>query len=942
MPGPQPQPAGDWHRRTIDETLVLLATDLDEGLSPSEVEVRTARYGPNTITPQRGIGPWRRALAQFNQPLVIILIVAGAVTAALGEWVDAGVIFGVVLINAVIGYLQESKAVKAIDALSRTMTTEATVVRDGQRVRLSATELVPGDVVILQSGDKIPADVRLSYSRDLRVDESALTGESVPVDKNTDMLPEDTALADRTNMGYASTLVTAGQGAGAVVTTGDSTEVGRISSLISEAEDLQTPLTRKIAEFSRLLLYIILGLAVLTVVIGLVRGEPLVDMFLAAVALAVGAIPEGLPAAVTITLAIGVSRMARRQAIIRKLPAVETLGSTTVICSDKTGTLTENQMTVQQIAAGERLYGVLGAGYVPEGAITDMEGVLVAGIRPREDEDPETAVEEDAKEAVDLKEGADTFQALLETLRAGSLCNDSSIYFEDDLWHVNGDPTEGALIVSAAKAGLNYEGLEYLFPRLDTVPFESEHQYMATLHRLETDDRIAYVKGAVEKVLARCSAELAEDGSQQPLDAARREQAALDMASQGLRVLAFARKDLPPDTDEVTHEHVEAGLVFLGLQGMIDPPRPAAIKAIEACHAAGVEVKMITGDHALTAAAIGYQLNLRGPGCRAIAEMQPFTGADLEALSDADLVHAAQETTVFARVTPEQKLRLVHSLQSLDHVVAMTGDGVNDAPALRQADTGVAMGITGTEVAKEAADMVLTDDNFASIEAAVEEGRGVFDNLTKFIAWTLPTNLGEGLVILAAILAGALLPILPVQILWINMTTAVLLGLVLAFEPKEAGIMGRPPRGSKAPILNGVLIGRIVIVGVLLLAGAFGLFEYAQHLGYSLAEARTVAANVFVFGEMFYLFNCRSLALPSWRSGLRTNRFLLGGVGLMILLQLLYTYLPGMNRLFSTAPTPAESWAWVIGAGVAIHVIVEIEKWIRRRRERRRPPAEVC
>ncbi len=797
------------HWLTIDEAVRVLTTDLDQGLGVSEAQARLTEHGPNTITPQRGIGPWRRALAQFNQPLVIILIAAGAVAAALGEWVDAGVIFGVVVINAVIGYLQESKAVKAIEALSRTMTTEATVVRDGQRVRLSATELVPGDVVILQSGDKIPADMRLTYSRDLRVDESALTGESVPVEKGTDPIPEATVLADRINMAYASTLVTAGQGAGVVVMTGDSTEVGRISSLISEAGDLQTPLTRKIAQFSRLLLYVILGLAVLTVIIGLLRGEPLVDMFLAAVALAVGAIPEGLPAAVTITLAIGVSRMARRKAIIRKLPAVETLGSTTVICSDKTGTLTENQMTVQQIAAGGSLYGVLGGGYAPEGSITDMEGVLVVGIQGNADSGPDT--DSDLDVGAGLAVGADLDAdladrsaeepnvppALLETLRAGSLCNDSSIFFEDGHWHVNGDPTEGALIVSAAKAGLHYEGLEYMFPRLDTVPFESEHQYMATLHRRDTSGRIAYVKGAVEKVLARCSSELAGDGSVRSLDPERGEQMAGDMASGGLRVLAFARKELLPDTEEITHEHVESGLVFLGLQGMIDPPRPEAIQAVKACHAAGIQVKMITGDHALTAAAIAYQLNLRRPGCTAIADMQPLTGTQLEAMSDTDLVEAAEETTVFARVTPEQKLRLVDALQSRDHVIAMTGDGVNDAPALRQSDIGVAMGITGTEVAKEAADMVLTDDNFASIEAAVEEGRGVFDNLTKFIAWTLPTNLGEGLVILAAISAGVALPILPVQILWINMTTAVLLGLMLAFEPKEDGHHAATAPGSQ-------------------------------------------------------------------------------------------------------------------------------------------------
>ncbi len=930
MPEPQPQTVEQWHRLSVDEARLALRSDLDQGLAATEAAARSTQYGPNAITPQKGPSSLRLALSQFNQPLVIILLVAGAVTAILGEWVDSAVIFGVVILNAIIGYLQEAKAMKAIEALTRAMTTEATALRDGQRVRLSATELVPGDVVILQAGDKVPADMRLTYSRDLRVDESALTGESLPVEKKTDPLPEDTTLADRANMAYASTLASAGQGAGVVVTIGDATEVGRISRLIAEAHKLQTPLTRKIAAFSRILLYVIIGLAALTAVVGILRGQSVVDMFLAAVALAVGAIPEGLPAAVTITLAIGVSRMARRQAIIRKLPAVETLGSTTVICSDKTGTLTENQMTVQRLATGSDGYTVTGGGYVPEGQVVDVGGspvVLGAGEAP-------------------APRGR---QDLVELLRAGVLCNDSSLYQEDDRWRISGDPTEGALIVAAAKAGLHHAELGNTFPRLDTVPFESEHQYMATLHRVvsphdagATETRVAYVKGAVEKVLARCSDELGVDGSLRPLAAGVIEQQAHAMASEGLRVLAFARKELPTGTDEIYHEQVEHDLVFLGLQGMIDPPREEALEAIRACHAAGIQVKMITGDHALTAAAIAYQLELRPPGCVAIADVSPLAGAELAAISETDLVDAVEQTYVFARVTPEQKLRLVNALQSRGHVVAMTGDGVNDAPALKQADIGIAMGIAGTEVAKEAADMILTDDNFASIEAAVEEGRGVFDNLTKFITWTLPTNLAEGLVIVAAVFAGVALPILPVQILWINMTTAVLLGLTLAFERREDGIMLRPPRRPTAPILDRVLVERIVLVGVLLLAGSFGLFELAQETGQSLEEARTIAANVLVFGEMLYLFNCRSLTLPSWRVSLRTNHLLFGGVGLMLALQLMFTYMPGMNQLFGTAPISLDSWGWIIASAFAVHVVVEIEKAVRRRREKTRMPTEAC
>jgi cation-transporting ATPase F len=911
-----------WHGLTSDEVVAALQTDADRGISPSEAEARLARFGPNIITRQRGKSSLRLLLEQFRQTLVLILIVAGTVTAALGEWVDAGVIFGVVIINAAVGFLQEARAVKAIDALATVMTTEATVVRDGTRARIEAEKLVPGDLVVLQSGDRVPADMRLTHTRDLRIDESALTGESFPAEKQAAVLSVETLLADRANMSYASTLCTSGQGAGLVVATGDATEVGNISHLIAEAHDMETPLTKKIARFSRLLLVVILGLAALTLIVGIVRGEPIVDVFLAAVALAVGAIPEGLPAAVTIVLAIGVSRMAARQAIIRSLPAVETLGGTTVICSDKTGTLTQNQMTVEQVVAGGVAYAVTGAGYAPEGQILDPQGKPVpsfAGIH-----------------------GAATAVALEELLRAGILCNDSSLYHDEGGWHISGDPTEGALMVSAVKAGLSGEHLERLLPRLDTLPFESEHQYMATLHALPGGERVAYLKGAVEKLLPRATHALEGEGELIPVEHRWLEDQTAQMASGGLRVLAFAKKVMPASVGEITHEHVDGGLTILGLQGMMDPPREEAVEAVEVCHTAGIHVKMITGDHALTAAAIAQKLRLHKPGCRFDPELEVLTGRELEAIDDSKLPQAAEDTLVFARVTPEQKLRLVNALQSRGHVVAMTGDGVNDAPALRQADIGVAMGITGTEVAKEAADMVLTDDNFASIKAAVEEGRGVFDNLIKFIAWTLPTNLAEGLVILAAILAGVVLPILPVQILWINMTTGIVLGLTLAFEAKEEGIMLRLPRQPAAPILDRVLIGRVGIVGVLLLVGAFGLFEYAQYTGHSLSEARTVANNVIVFGELAYLFNCRSLSMPSWRVGLRRNNFLVLGVLLMITLQMLYTYLPGMNRLFSTAPIGATAWAGIVGVALVVHVVVETEKWIRRVVSRRQVHEPVC
>ena len=896
----------NWHHLPADEVVDLLETDAVAGLDVFEVKHRQERYGPNVLTTRSGPSALKRFLLQFHQPLIYILIAAGAVTLFLREWVDAGVIFGVVLVNATIGYLQEAKAVEAIEALAKTMTTEALVLRAGEQVRVSATEIVPGDLVLLQAGDKVPADLRLIRGRDLQIDESALTGESLPVDKRPEPVAHDQVLAERTNMAYASSLVTFGQGAGVVTGIGDDTEVGRISELISEADDLQTPLTQKIAAFSTLLLVVILALGGVTFLIGLLRGESFVDMFRAAVALAVGAIPEGLPAAVTITLAIGVSRMAKRRAIIRKLPAVETLGSTTVICTDKTGTLTENQMTVQRIVAGGRPYEVSGTGYEPAGTVTDPDSAEAPGdgaLRP----------------------------ALRTILVAGALCNDSQLVRADERWTVQGDPTEGALLAVAAKAGLDRERLEDDAPRIDSIPFESLHQYMATMHDPgEGRPRAVYVKGGVEVVLERCTDALDADGERLPLD---REAVLADvelLAAQGLRVLAFAARELPPGTSRLAHDDL-SGLTFVGLQAMIDPPRPEAIAAVKACRTAGISVKMITGDHAITAAAIARQI-----GLTADADPVALTGRELDELSDKELIETVQHTSVFARATPEQKLRLVEALQSRGQVVAMTGDGVNDAPALKQSNIGVAMGVGGTDVAKEAADMVLTDDNFASIEAAVEEGRGVFDNLTKFIAWTLPTNLGEGLVVLAAVFLGATLPILPVQILWINMTTAVLLGLMLAFEPKEEGIMERAPRRPETPILTGVLIQRIVLVGALLLLGAFGLFEWAERSGLGDAVARTIAVNVFVFVEVTYLFNCRSLTRSVFAINPFSNRWVLGGVGITIALQLLFTYAPLMNTAFKSAPLEAGMWLPIFAVGLVSFVVVEVEKLLRRRAAARR------
>jgi Ca2+-transporting ATPase len=670
-------------------------------------------------------------------------------------------------------------------------------------------------------------------------------------------------------------------------------------------------LTRKIAHFSHILLFVIIGLALVTFGAGVIRGQGMVDMFMAAVALAVGAIPEGLPAAVTITLAIGVSRMAKRRAVIRKLPAVETLGSTTVICSDKTGTLTENQMTVKEIAAGENIYTVEGSGYAPEGDLRlDDEKVETSG-----------------------------HAVLMEVLQSGMLCNDSSLASENGFWRVQGDPTEGALIASARKAGFRERELEERYPRLDTIPFESQHQYMATLHRdRETGAGIIHVKGSVEAVLERSSLRIDGKGEQEGIDPEAVQAAADQLSGRGLRVLAFARKRTKDSVERIDHSDIEGDLEFLGLQAMIDPPRKEAVEAVKVCLNAGIEVKMITGDHALTAGEIGRQIGLRQDALDP-EHRTSYTGRELAEMTDKQLMDAAQNATIFARVTPEQKLRLVEALQAQSQVVAMTGDGVNDAPALKRADIGVAMGINGTEVAKEASDMVLTDDNFASIEAAVEEGRGVFDNLTKFIVWTLPTNLGEGLVILAAIFAGVMLPILPLQILWINMTTAVLLGLMLAFEPKEPGIMTRMPRNPKTPILTRSLILRILLVGAMMLVGAFGIFRWELDRGVSIEEARTAAVNVFVFVEMFYLFNSRSLTRSVFEIGFFTNRLLFAGVGAMLVLQLMFTYLPLFTSVFESAPIGWDVWLRILLVAAATSLIVAVEKWLTQKFAGRAPKA---
>lgn len=881
-----------YHALTDQEIIESLGSRAEIGLTPEEVAHRYEQYGWNELQFKPGKPAWLSFLLQFHQPLLYILILAGAVKAFLGSWTNAWVIWGVTLINAIIGYVQEAKAEGAIASLAKAVTTETTVLREGQPLRIPSRDLVPGDIVMLTSGDKVPADLRLLRLRNLQVDESALTGESVPVEKSVQVLPSDTPLAERRNMAYAGSFVTFGQGQGIVVATANATEMGQISRSMENRISLSTPLTRKFEKFSRTLLYVILTLAAFTLGVGLGQGESWIDMFEAAVALAVSAIPEGLPAVVTITLAIGVNRMAKRHAIIRKLPAVEALGSATVICSDKTGTLTENQMTVQAIYAGGQRYRVSGGGYSPRGEITQVSNG-----------------KERALDAADLP------PALAQCSTAGILCNDSQLKQTGTDWAVVGDPTEGALITAAEKVGLNQASLLAAIPRMDAIPFESEYQYMATLH--DGQLRMIYVKGSVEAVLRRCTQMLDAQGQAIALDATQIKHEVDDLAGQGLRVLAFAQKAVALQQHAIDHEDIATDLVFLGLQGMIDPPRPEAIAAVHACQSAGIQVKMITGDHIATARAIAQRM-----GIQTRAGVVAFAGQKLAQMNESEIRNAAVEGSVFARVAPAQKLQLVEALQSRGNIVAMTGDGVNDAPALKQADIGIAMGKGGTEVARESADMLLTDDNFASIEAAVEEGRTVYQNLRKAIAFLLPVNGGESMTILISALLARALPILSLQVLWLNMINSITMTVPLAFEPKSQGLMQQPPRNPNEPLLTPKLFRRILVVSVFNWILIFGVFEWARSTTGDIAVARTMAIQALVAARIIYLISISQLganigqylrgrlgAIPGEITSRIANApILLLGIAAAIILQVLFSQWSVMNTLFNTAPLTWNQW----------------------------------
>ena len=891
-------PPDPWHALENDACLERLGVDR-RGLDDAEAARRLASYGPNRLRPPKRRGPLLRFVLQFHNVLVYVLLAAALLTALLQMWVDTAVIIGVVVINAIVGFMQEGKAERALEAVRNMLSPTAAALRNGTRVSLPGEQLVPGDMVLLEAGDRVPADVRFVSATRLQIDEAMLTGESVPATKSADAVAADALLGDRQCMGYSGTFVTAGQGTAVVVATGDTTELGRINALLTEVQSLETPLTRQMDQFGRWLTLAILVVAAATFAFGALtpdmEGHSLVELFMATVGLAVAAIPEGLPAIVTITLAIGVQRMARRNAIIRRLPAVETLGAVTTICSDKTGTLTRNEMMVQAVVTPVGSTRVHGVGYAPEGELERDNGPVTDG-----------------------------FADVAALAHAALLCNDAELQERDGRWLVEGDPTEGALVTLGARSGLDVAALRSALPRLGVIPFDPAYRYMATLHE-QAEGPAVYVKGAPEAVLPRCRLEGGEADSidwKTTID---------DLASRGMRTLAVATKPLPQGRSSLDHEDVAEGLSLLGVLGIIDPPRDEAVAAVRECHEAGIRVKMITGDHALTARAIAAQIGI-GDGSSVL------TGTDLDEMDDPALRRAVGEVEVFARTNPEQKLRLVTALQARGELVAMTGDGVNDAPALKRADVGTAMGVKGTEVAKQSAEMVLADDNFASIARAVKEGRTVYQNLRKSIQFILPTNGAQAGVIVAAILFGLTLPITPVQILWVNMVTAVTLALTLAFEPPERDIMRRPPRNASQPILDGFLLWRIGLVSSVLIVGTIGVFLWELGRGEPLAASRTAAINALVMGQVFYLLSVRHDRAAAWLPhNLGGNPWVYASVAGVLGLQMLFTYWGPMTTLFGTAPVDSLAWAWAVMVGLLVFLAVESEKgWRRREAQRQR------
>ncbi|WP_299087196.1 HAD-IC family P-type ATPase [uncultured Microbacterium sp.] len=877
--------------REVDDVQRALQTGAG-GLASGDAAARLAVAGPNLLPEPKRTPAWLRFLGHFNDTLIFILLAAAAIKAVMGDWLDFWVIVTVAVINAVIGYVQEGRAEKALAGIRGMLSADATARRDGSWTTIAAADLVPGDIVRLMPGDKVPADVRLTAATQLRIDESALTGESVPSSKSLDPVPDDAGVGDRSSMAFSGTIVSAGQGRGIVTGTGARTEIGKIQELVGEAGSLATPLTKQLDSFGKVLTLVILGMALVMMVIGrYLHGMPFAQLISATIGFAVAAIPEGLPALVTITLAIGVQQMARRNAITRKLPAVEALGSVTTVCSDKTGTLTKNEMTVRTVITPLERYEVSGLGYDPTGTITPAGGGDLAAV-----------------------------------LAVADLCNDAHITRgEEGRFSLVGEPTEGALKVVAMKGGAGVSGTR----RVGVVPFDSENKFMATLNEAADGSRAILVKGAPDRLLDRSLTQRGSAGAE-PLDRSFWDAAVDELSAQGLRVLAAARK--PTRADDVSIDDL-GDLEFLGLWGIVDPPRPEAIEAIADCHTAGIRVKMITGDHAGTAVAIGREMGLI-PQTPGDDDVRVLTGGELEALSQEQLKAVVQDVDVYARTSPEHKIRIVRALQSHGEVVAMTGDGVNDAPALTRADVGIAMGIKGTEATKEAAEIVLADDNFATIRSAIAEGRRIYDNLRKSVVFLLPTNGAQSLVILIAIVFGLTLPLTPVQVLWVNMVTAVTLSLALAYEPAERGIMNRTPRAAGGSIIAGRELGFVLLVSLLIGGATLAVFGISVARGSDLDVARTEAVTMLALGQLAYLFNCRFLSRSSFTTAVfRGNRMVWWSAIALLALQLIFTYVPFMNALFGSEPLDLIGWALPLVFSFVIFAVVEMLKAARRRRE---------
>ena len=884
-----------WHAMPANEVEKKLRVDSRRGLDAADAAERLNTYGPNRLPQGKKKGPLMRFLAQFNNILIYVLLAAGFIKLMLSLWLDASIIFAVVILNALLGFLQEGRAEQALDSIRNMLSAQARVLRSGEARLIPAEDLVPGDVVLLESGDKVPADLRLVDAKNLRTEEAALTGESVPAEKTTAPVAAKATVGDRENMAFSATMVVSGRATGIVVATGSLTELGRINQMLAEVSALETPLLRQIKKFGYVITAAIAVISVLLFSWGhWLAHKSFVELFQAVVGIAVSLIPEGLPALITITLAIGVQRMAQRNAIIRRLPAVETLGSVSRICSDKTGTLTLMEMMVTSVVTADASYEITGDGYKPEGEVkTDGKPVSAA---------PEV---------------------LTLMGRVSVLCNDAELFQDDGNWKVEGDPTEGALYPFATKLGMERDAELAAAPRIDAIPFESEHKFMATLNR-SADGEMLLVKGAPEVILDHCDRQQTTEGPAL-LDRDRFARGGDRLAAQGERVLGLAWLPEPGlEAGSLGPDHLPKNLVLLGLVGLMDPPRKEAIEAVKECHDGGIRVTMITGDHKITAASIAKMLGI-GDGATAVA------GTEIEAMNDAALQECVRDVDVFARASPEHKLRLVKAVQANGQIVAMTGDGVNDAPALKKADIGVAMGIKGTEVTKEAAGMILADDNFASISAAVKEGRTVYNNIEKAMLFLLPTNVAQGAVIAVAILFAFTLPITAPQVLWVNMVTSVALGLVISFEPHEADVMRHPPRAVNRPIVTGFGIWRILFVGAALLLYTLAAFFWMKEQGASDQMARTAAVNAITLGQVFYLLNSRYLLDSSLSVRAHMdNPYLWYGIAGVAVLQLLFTYAPPFQAIFDTEALPLRAWLWLIGGGLIFFFVVEMEKFIIR------------